>query len=51
MKNGTVRIDEQTKIGGPSHETLRAPFQKTLAEQAAEHKRAIEQAVREFKEE
>jgi len=34
MKSGTEQIDQMTRIAGPTHEQLRQPFKKTMAEHA-----------------
>jgi hypothetical protein len=43
---GMGLIDAMTKIGGPSHEELRRPFQKTVDQHDRDFKRQIERAAR-----
>ena len=47
-KNATQIIDAVTRIGGPSHEELLRPFQKSADEIARDQRREHENLVREF---
>lgn len=52
LANGTQMVDVVTPIGGPTHEELRRPFQKSLEqirnEQARAQRAAIDQLKREL---